>query len=544
MSAAAAGHAQSADPRTTTVYTGTFVTLDSLQPRATAMAVRAGRILAIGTRHQVDAVAGKAARHIRLAGFALPGFADAHAHVALLGSTLGSLNLRAASKAQVLASVRQSAGRLAPGQWVRGAGWDQSFWTPSVFPAAAELDQVSAGHPVILERIDGHAVWVNTRALQLAGITRATPDPTGGRLLRDASGTPNGVLVDAAIDLVRRAVPQPTAPERVRRLRLALAQYAKWGLTSVHDAGVGATDLEAYHTLLRQGPLGVRIYAMASADDETLREVLARGPEIGLGDGTFTLRCVKVVDDGALGSRGARLSAPYTDEASQRGFALVPPGRMDSLLTRSLERGFQVAVHAIGDASNHDVLDAFARRGLAGRASRFRLEHASMIRDEDLPRLGALGVIASMQPVFVGEYSRFAEARVGRDRLPWVYRTKDVVHSGAVVASGTDFPASDTGDPMATLFSLVTRRGYDGTPTAGWLPSQRVSVDVALRTMTMGAAFAAFEEQDAGMLRAGRRADLTVLSSDPYAVPPDRLRSLRVLQTIVGGRRTYPAYGR
>jgi predicted amidohydrolase YtcJ len=521
------------------VFTGRFITLDSLNPNAAAIAVRAGRIIAVGSRAHVDSAAGKGATHTQLRGTVLPGLADAHVHAPLLGENLGMLDLRGLSKARVLALVRAAAQRAPVGAWIRGMGWDQSYWSPPEFPTAGELDGASAGHPILLERIDGHAVWVNSRAMQLAEVTGAVVEPPGGRILRGASGAPTGVVVDDAIDLVRRAMPALTMRERVKRLRRALAQYAAWGLTSIHDAGIELADIEAYHALAREGPLPVRVYAMSSADDATLRVVLSRGPELGLADGTFTLRTVKIVDDGALGSRGARLSAPYSDEPSQRGLSLVPAGQLDSIIARSRARGFQVAVHAIGDASTTDVLNAIDRTGSAGRNARFRLEHASMIRDDDLPRLAKLGVIASMQPVFVGEYSRFAEARVGKDRLPWVYRTRDVLESGAVVAAGTDYPAADTGDPIGTLFSMVTRRGIDGTPGEGWLPGQRVTVDVALRSMTMGAAYAAFDENDGGMLRVGRRADLTVLSANPYDTPPDQLRSLKVQRTIVGGRTTY-----
>ncbi len=521
------------------VYTGRFVTLDSLAPRAEAIAVRDGRIEAIGTRAYIDSVAGPDAVHESLPGVVVPGFTDAHAHAAALGGVLESVDVRGVSKAVVLERVAAAAARAPAGAWIRGGGWDQSFWSPPDFPTAAELDAVSAGHPVILDRIDGHAVWVNGRAMQLAGIDRAAVAPAGGRIVRDAAGIPSGVLVDDAIDLVSRVVPPLDLAQRARQLRSALAQYASWGVTSIHDAGVSLADIDSYRALLGDGPLPVRAYVMAAADRATFDAVLARGPEIGSGDGTFTLRTIKVVDDGALGSRGARLSSPYRDDRSERGLILVPRPQLDSIIARSLARGFQVAVHAIGDASTHDVLDAFERAGAAGRASRFRLEHVSMLRDDDLPRLAQLGVIASMQPVFVGEYARFAEARVGAARLPWVYRTRDVVMSGAVLATGTDFPASDTGDPIATLASMVTRQGYDGTPASGWLPGQRVSVDIALRSMTAGAAYAAFEEADRGELRVGRLADLTVLSDDPFAIEPAALRNLVVLRTIVGGRTTF-----
>ncbi|MFN8580111.1 MAG: amidohydrolase [Gemmatimonadaceae bacterium] len=523
------------------VYTGSFITLDSLNPRAEAMAVRQGRIVAIGNRRHVDSVAGPAARHAVLRGVALPGFADAHVHPAMLGEMLMALDLRAKSKAQILASVRQAAANAPSGRWIRGMGWDQSFWTPPVYPTAAELDAASAGHPVLLERIDGHAVWANTAAMKLAGITSATADPPGGTLTRDAARNPTGIFIDDAIDLIRRGLPAATQDDAERRLRAAMDRYARWGLTSIHDAGASLLDVSAYHALAAKGPLPVRAYVMASTDDSSLAATLARGVEIGLARGTFTLRTVKVVDDGALGSRGARLSAPYADDATQRGFELAGNGRLDRIIQQATARGFQVAVHAIGDASSHDVLAAFERAGPGARSSRFRLEHASMLRDEDVKTLVRLGVIASMQPVFVGEYSRFAQARLGKERLPWVLRSRDVIAAGAVYAAGTDFPASDTGDPIMTLYAMVTRRGFDGRPESGWLADQRVSVDVALRAMTIGPAYAAFEEREGGILRDGRRADVTVLSADPYRVPPAQLRTLRVLRTIVGGRTTYEA---
>ena len=521
------------------LFTGHFITLDTLNPRAEAMAVRDGRIVAIGSEADVLAVVGTAARRIPLAGVALPGFVDAHVHVAGLGAVLGALDLRGGSKAAILARVAAAAARAPIGAWLRGGGWDQSFWSPPEYPTATELDRVSAGHPVILERIDGHAVWVNSVAMRRARVTRSTADPSGGRIVRDATGNPSGVFVDDAMDVVRRALPPLSMDDRVRALKRAMAQYARWGYTGVHDAGIEIADIVAYKRLGTAKPLPVRVYAMASTTDTTLRTVLAHGPVTGLLGGTFTLRTIKVVEDGALGSRGARLGSPYADEPSQSGFRLVSAERLDTIIARAMARGFQVAVHAIGDASNHDVLEAFERAGPSARSSRFRLEHASMIRDDDLPRLARLGVIASMQPVFVGEYARFAEERVGAARLSWVYRTRDVLASGAVVASGTDFPASDTGDPIATLVALVTRVGADGTPDGGWLPQQAVSVDAALRSMTIGPAFAAFEENDGGILRVGRRADVTVLSGDPTAIAPKSLRTLAVVRTIVGGQTTW-----
>lgn len=519
-----------------TVYTGTFITLDSNSTRAQAIAVRDGVITAVGSVAHVDAIVGAHARRAAIPGFVLPGFADAHAHPLFLGQQLESMDLHALPKAEVLRRVQLAASKAPPGAWIRGSGWDQAFWTPPSFPTAAELDRVSAGHPVMLDRIDGHAIWVNDRALALAHIEPVRADPSGGRIMRDATGALTGIFLDSAMSLVTRAIPAASDATIERQLRAALAQYAAWGLTSVHDASADLQVLRVWKSFARRGELSARMYVMAAAQDSALTQALAAGVRTGGANDLLTIRSVKVVLDGALGSRGAQLSAPYSDEPGKRGLSLVSDAELDSIIKLCVARDFQVNVHAIGDEANRRVLDAFTRAGADARRLRFRDEHASLVPDDQLPRFASLGVIASIQPVFVGEYSRFAEARVGKARVHWVERTRDFVTSGARIASGTDYPASDTGDPIATLFSMVTRRGADGTPREGWLPDQRVSVDVALHSMTSGPAYAAFQEDQLGAITVGRAADFTVLSGDPYAVRAASLRSLRVLRTIVGGR--------
>ena len=520
-----------------TIYTGTFITLDSNNSRAHAIGVQDGAITAVGSLAHVDSVlGGRHSPHIAIPGFVLPGFADAHAHPLFLGQQLETMDLHGVSKAEVLRRVSAAASKAPAGAWIRGSGWDQAFWTPPNFPTAAELDRVSAGHPVMLDRIDGHAIWVNGRALALANIEANRADPSGGRIMRDGAGAPTGIFLDSAMSLVTRAMPSETPASIERQLRAALAQYAAWGLTSVHDASADLPVLRVWKSLAERGELSARMYVMAAAQDSTLTQTLAAGTRIGDINDLLTIRSVKIVLDGALGSRGAQLHDAYADEPGKRGLSLVSDAELDSIITLCIARGFQVNVHAIGDEANRRLLDAFARAEPRTRELRFRDEHASLVSDDQLARFKSLGVIASIQPVFVGEYSRFAEARVGSARVHWVERTRDFVTSGARIASGTDYPASDTGDPIATLFSMVTRSGADGTPAAGWLPDQRVSVDVALRSMTAGPAYAAFEENELGAITVGRAADFTVLSGDPYATAPRDLRKLRVIRTIVGGK--------
>ena len=322
---------------------------------------------------------------------------------------------------------------------------------------------MSAGHPVMLDRIDGHAIWVNSRALALAHIERGRADPSGGRIMRDAAGAPTGIFLDSAMSLVTRAIPAESPATIERQLRAALSQYAAWGLTSVHDALAELQVLHAWRSLAQRGLLTARMYVMAAAQDSTLTQTLAEEPQIGDITDLLTIRSVKIVLDGALGSRGAQLHDPYSDEPGKRGLSLVSDAQLDSIIRLCVARGFQVNVHAIGDEANRRLLDAFARAEPATRRLRFRDEHASLVPDDQLPRFAALGVIASIQPVFVGEYSRFAEARVGSARVHWVERTRDFVTSGARIASGTDYPGIRhwRSNRDALLDGDAARRGWN-----------------------------------------------------------------------------------
>ncbi len=520
------------------IFFGRFITLDSVAPRAQAIAVRNGVIVAIGTRAQVEHDVPQTVRRVQIPGIAVPGLADAHIHPVDTGVLLEGLDAFQLSKQQIIQRVQVRAKSMPRGAWILGDRWDQTLWPGKEFPTAKELDAVSGDHPVFLYRIDGHAAWVNSRALALAGISRATADLPGGQILRDSVGNPSGILIDDAKDVAVRAMPIDGAQDIERHLRTAFKEMLRLGITSVHDAGVEMPTIDVYRDMARRHALPLRVYAMVWMSEPTLTKALAQGPEIGLGGGFLTIRSVKVVVDGALGSYGAELSAPYTDRAETRGTVVTTDEQLDSVIVRAVARGFQVNTHAVGDSANRRVLDAYERAGPAARTLRFRVEHASMLRDEDLPRFAKLGVIASIQPNFVGGFSRWGEARVGSERLPWMLRFRDLIDSGARIATGTDYPYESM-DPIATLQWAVTRSGFDGTPSGGWRPDQRLTVDTALRGATAGAAYAAFQENELGALTVGRFADFTVLSGDPYLTSPDDIRSLRVLMTVVGGKIRY-----
>jgi predicted amidohydrolase YtcJ len=526
-------------PVADTIFNGDFLTLDRSHPKAEAMAVSAGRIIAIGSRSEVEALATKNTRTIKIDGVALPGFADAHVHVAGVGDQLERMDLRGLTKAEILAKVAEAVRSSPSDSWIIGGGWDQGFWNPSTFPTASELDPVSGDHPVALSRIDGHSTWVNSKVLLLAKISRDTPDPDGGLIRRNAAREPTGMLIDNAQELTRSVRPKASRSDQEHRIRIALQQFSRWGLTSVHDAGVGLETISIYKDLLKRGELPVRVYAMASGE-AAMTHYLANGPELDLGNGMLTVRSFKLFLDGALGSRGAEMTDAYTDAPQEHGLELMKDADLERVVRAARQKGFQVNTHAIGDRAVRRALDAFAEGGVTPN-ERFRVEHASIVTNDDLARFVHMGVIASIQPVFVGEYSRWAEDRVGPSRVHWVLRTHDFLNAGVALAAGSDYPASDSGDPIATLHCLVTRQSAAGKPDDGWYSDQRVDVDQALRIMTAGPAFSAFQEKDLGALSVGRYADFTVLSASPYQVPSNELRMLTVRMTVVAGRVTFDA---
>jgi predicted amidohydrolase YtcJ len=516
---------------------GVVITLDDAHPRATALAVRRGRIVAVGGPSEMKPFIGKGTRKIHLAGrTVVPGLTDAHVHVEGLGTALERLDLvGAASLPEALARVAEAVKNAPAGEWLQGRGWDQNDWPEKRFPTAADLDRVAGGRPVFLLRVDGHAAWASSEALLRAGISAKTPDPEGGRILRDADGDPSGVLIDKAMTLVTPHIPEPSREVRKRRLAAGLRACARAGLTEVHDAGVPLGVVGLYKELLAEGAMPVRVYVMIRAD-----EFLAGGaflaPEIGLGDGRLTVRAVKVVADGALGSRGALLLAPYADEPGTRGLATIEPDTLREVLHRALAQGFQVATHAIGDAANRMVLDAYeAAFGPEGGARRrFRVEHAQVLAPADVPRFKALGVIPSMQPTHCTSDMYWAEDRLGPERAKGAYLWKTFLAQGVKVAGGSDAPVEKVA-VLPGLYAAVTRQDAQGWPEGGWHPDERVTVVEALQMFAGSAAFAAFEEEDRGTIAVGKRADLTVLTRDVTAIAPAEILATQVSMTVVGG---------
>jgi len=512
---------------------GNVITLDGAHPQASAIAVGGGRIVAVGEWSEIAPLVGPATRRIELAGrTVVPGLTDAHLHVEALGESLESLNLSgAATRAEAVKRVEEAGRATPPGQWILGRGWDQTAWPDKRFPTAADLDAAVSDRPVFLTRVDGHAAWVNTRAMQLAGLSAATADPSGGRLLRDSSGAPAGVLIDHAQQLVRSHIPPPTRQLRKQRLARSLRACAAAGLTSVHDAGIGMEALELYKELLSERALPIRVYVMLRSE-EFLKTSHSYRPEVGLGDGLLTVRAVKVIADGALGSRGARLLAPYADEPATLGLRLITANDLHLVLREALARGFQVNTHAIGDAANRMVLDAYEET--SAKEARLRIEHAQVVSARDVPRFKTLGVIASVQPTHCTSDMRWAEERLGPERAKGAYLWKTFLNEGVQVAGGSDAPVESVA-PLPGLYAAVTRQDAAGHPPQGWHPAERVSILEALRMFSQGAAYAAFEETERGTIAPGRRADLTILTKDVTSIPPREILETEIAMTIVGG---------
>jgi predicted amidohydrolase YtcJ len=513
-------------------------TLDAARPEAEALAVAGGRLLAVGSRREVLDAAGPGARVVELPAGAVvvPGLADAHAHLAGLGRTLSVANLKGTKSVDEIVERLRAAGPASrQGDWLVGRGWDQNDWAEGkrTFPDRTVLDAAFSDVPVFLTRIDGHAAWVNTEALRRAGVGRATKEPQGGRILRRGDGEPTGVLVDNAIDLVEAKVPVPTNEQLEKRMVAALKKCAAVGLTSIHDAGMDLRNFELLQRWDAVGLLPLRVYAMADGQGGDRQTFLERGTFKGR---MLEMRSVKFWLDGALGSRGAALHAAYSDDPGNTGLLLLTPEELESRARAFMGAGFQVNVHAIGDRANTLALDVLERATAATgtRDRRHRLEHAQVMRREDIARLSKLGVVASMQPTHATSDMPWAEARVGPERIRGGYAWRTILDSGAIIAFGSDFPVEEP-DPLLGLYAARTRQDESGHPADGWYPNERVSGEEALRAFTVGAAYASFVEGERGMLKPGLEADFVALSVDPVTAPPAQLLTAKVLLTVVAG---------
>jgi len=470
----------------------------------------------------------------------LPGLIDAHGHVTSHGRALSAVDLVGSdSEADSVARVKAFIAKHPDQEWILGRGWNQVFWPGKQFPDRRSLDVVSGEKAVALGRIDGHAMWANSKALELAGIGDDTRDPDGGQIIRDKNGRATGVLIDNAMNLVEQVMPPVTDADMQRFALTAMEDLARNGVTSVHDAGISAQEVKAFQALRRDNKMPIRIYAMLSVLDPANDAYLRQGPLIDP-DHMLDIRSVKISADGALGSRGAALFEDYSDEPGQKGLLLVNDEQLDQHMGRSMAAGYQVNIHAIGDKANARVLDYFELmiKKHDNRHLRHRNEHSQIVRPVDIPRFAEIGVVASIQPTHATSDKNMAGDRLGEERLKGAYAWKTLLDSGARLAGGSDFPV-ESANPFYGLFAAVTRQSQDNQPPGGWLPHEKLDRDQTLSLFTEWAAWSAHQEKVIGRLMPGYAADFILVRDDYFTVAEQDIWKNRVLATYVAGKKVF-----
>jgi predicted amidohydrolase YtcJ len=522
---------------------GNVYTVNDRQPRAQAIAVKSGKIIFVGSNADAAAHEGKGTRVVDLRGSTVvPGLTDSHYHLSGVGAREINLNLEGTTSLQdFLAKVRERVERARPGEWVTGRGWIETFWKPPVFPTRWDLDKVSPNNPVFLNRADGHGAIANSAALKIAGVTRETPSPFGGEVMKDkATGEPTGMLLDNAQGLVRRHIPQGGRAEAEQAILLGVKRSLELGWCQIQDAGGSYADVELMRKLYGEGKIKLRIYKAVHGPGGASARLLNEGATVGAFDNRFTLRAIKVVFDGALGSKGAALLEKYNDHDTA-GFLTHKEEEVMPMLIEAVRKGIQVETHAIGDRANRVILDLYEKALQAVppaerkvREPRWRVEHAQIVHPSDIPRFTKLGVIPSMQPSHAIGDLHFAPSRVGIKRLEGAYAWQSFIKNGSIVAGGSDAPV-ERGEPMIEFYAAVSRKDQKGFSGEGWHPEQAVSREQALKMFTIWAAYAAFEENLKGSIEPGKLADLTVLSANIMTIPEAEILKTRCVMTVVGG---------
>ncbi len=541
---AASVHAQrQAPPPADLILVNTKIyTVDDSHPFVEAMAVRGGRVAFVGSTREAMLLSGPSTQVLDLAGrTVIPGMVDAHAHLFGLGMFLRDVDLTdTRSFDAIVARVADRVKGMPAGRWLIGRGWDQNKWGDTRFPTHDALSRVTPNNPVLLERIDGHAVLVNAAAMRAAGITAATRDPAGGRIERTATGEPTGVFVDNAMELVNRVVPAPSHDEMRSATLAAIAESNRWGLVGLHDPGEPREVLDVFEELAKENKFNLRVYAMISDDSAAIEHYFQRGPQSALYDDHLWIRAIKLYADGALGSRGAALLDPYADDPKNNGLLKSTPEHLRDVSIRALQHGFQVATHAIGDRGNRVALDAYqaALEKVPTVDHRFRIEHVQVLDHADIPRFAQLGVIPSMQAVHQTSDMYWAATRLGPSHILGAYAWRSLLETGVIIPNGSDFPVERV-NPLYSFHAAVSRQDEHDWPPGGWYPEQRMTRDEALKSMTIWPDYAAFQEQLMGSLTPGKLADFDVLDRDIMVVPASEILGTQVLATYIGGRAVY-----
>lgn len=519
------------------------ITMNAAMPKAQAIAIRQGHIVWVGSNEESKHLFRRAPRSMDLGGATvLPGIIDAHTHLLELGKSLIRLNLKDVSTPQeAVDRVRKRAASAAPGDWILGWGWDEGKWA-AAYPDNRELSRVSPNNPVVLTGLHAFASWANQKALQVAGISKETRDPEHGKILRRANtGEPTGILLNEAQRLLEAHIPAMSLQQTEKAIELAAQESVRNGLTSVHEARVSRIELQALQELIKANRLPLRVYVMLDGADHALvNEWLERGPKVDPNH-RLTVRAFKLFADGALGSRGAALLDSYNDSPGTKGVVTTSGAEIYSLTRNSLQRGFQVCTHAIGDAANRLTLDAYERaeREVPSASDpRLRVEHAQVLAASDIPRFKTLGVIPSMQATHCTSDMGWAEKRLGPQRIKGAYAWRSLLRTGTHLPLSSDFPG-ETLNPFYGMYAAITRQDPEGNPPGGWYPEQRLTLEEAMKGYTTEAAYAEFEENTKGSIGPGKLADFAVISSDLTKLAPKQILSVSVLKTFVDGKIVY-----
>jgi predicted amidohydrolase YtcJ len=526
-------------PADLAVVNGKIWTVDRAHPGAEALAIVGERIAAVGTAEEIRAWIGPRTEVLDArGGSVLPGFIDAHVHFASGGAELSGVQLRdAATPAEFERRIAECARRTRPGEWICGGLWDHELWGGAE-PTREWIDAAASDTPVFVSRYDSHMGLTNSVALRLAGITRDTPQPDGGTIVKDAAGNPTGLLKDAAMSLVFRAIPPQTEEQHIRAVRAAMAEARRFGITGIHDIS-SARDVPLYQNLAARGELTLRIYCMTPI--QQWEGAAATGVRAASGDDWVRVGAVKGFSDGSLGATTAYFFEPYCDAPETCGLLnemMFPEGNMLKMARGADRAGLQLAIHAIGDRANRMVLDIFSelQKEGAGRAERrWRIEHAQHVRPEDFEDFARLGVIASVQPYHAIDDARWAEKRIGRERCRTTCALRNFLERGVRLAFGTDWSVAPL-NPLLTLYAAVTRAPLDGKSPEGWFPEQKLTLAEAIEAYTLGSAYAGFREHELGSLTPGKLADVAVLEADLFSLPAEQIREINVSATVVGGK--------
>ena len=535
-------------PADLVLINGNVYTANERQTHAEAIAIKADRIIFVGSNAGAKKFQSASTRVIDLHGATvLPGLTDAHYHFIGVGQREMTLNLEGITNLEdFLARVEARVEQAKPGEWVTGRGWIETFWKPPVFPTRWDLDKISPNNPVFLTRADGHGAVANSAALKIGNVTKDTKDPFGGQILRDKqSGEPTGMLLDNAQGFVSRHTPQRGEGDTEQAMILANQRSVMLGWTQVQDPGGSYRDVDIYKKLYGEGKLKLRIYKAVYGPGPEAQRLLREGPVIEAFNNHFNLRTIKVVSDGALGSRGAALLEPYSDAPDSKGFLRVKEEDLLPMLEEALRKGIQVQTHAIGDYANRFILDEYEKaltavpkseRKIA--APRWRDEHSQIVNPADIPRFAKLGIIPSMQPSHAIGDLHFAPSRLGIERLKGAYAWQSLLKTGVVIPGGSDAPV-ERGEPMIEFYAAVARKDMRGFSGEGWHPEEKVTREQALKMFTIWPAYAAFEESLRGSIEVGKLADLTILSADIMKIPEMEILKTECLMTVIGGEIVY-----